>query len=163
MKRIAIALICFALVACTPSAESIQTAIAQTQSVWTPIPSQTAYPTFTAPPTVYVTKIVIVTSTLSPTPLYTPTVTNTPEPPTATPDLLKADKDDGFYLVNIDIAPGVWKSTGTGSSCYWSITAKTGDILDNHLGMSGGTAYIPASAFQVEFSRCGIWQYLSPP
>ncbi len=163
MKRIAIVLICFALVACAPSTESIQTAIAQTASVWTPIPSQTAYPTFTAPPTVYVTKIVLITSTLFPTPLYTPTVTNTPEPPTATPDLLKADKDDGFYLVNIDIAPGVWRSTGKGTDCYWKRSTVTGDIIDNHFGQAGGTIYIAPSDFQVQFKECGIWQYLSPP
>ena len=69
-------------------------------------------------------------------------------------------KGDGFYLINIDIAPGIWRSTGTGDSCYWAVTDRTGDIIDNHFGMAGGTAYIPATGFQVEFDDCGIWEYL---
>ncbi len=180
-KTITLCLLVFALAACAPSSSSIQTAIAQTQSAWTPIPTQTAYPTYTpnatytTVPTIYVTKIVTLTYTA--TPLYTPTITPTPTntvTPTNTPNAtqtaqaqltakLRANKGDGFYLVNLDIAPGVWRSTGTGSGCYWATTTKTGDIIDNHFGMAGGTAYVPTTAFQVEFSDCGTWLFLSPP
>lgn len=76
---------------------------------------------------------------------------------------LTANKGDGFYLVNIDIAPGVWRSTGAGDSCYWSITTKTGDIIENHFGMAGGTMYVSPNAFQVEVNRCGTWEYISGP
>ena len=69
---------------------------------------------------------------------------------------------DGFYLVNVDIAPGVWRSPSGSDNCYWATTDKQGNILDNHFGMSGGTAYIPASAFQVEFKDCGDWTFISP-
>lgn len=154
------------------STTAVQTAIANTQSAWTPIPTQTAYPTYTFVPAVIVTKIVTITFT--PTPLYTPTITPTPPPPTVTPDIaqtstaeafakLTADKEDGIYLVNVDIAPGIWRSTGTGGSCYWQTSTKTGDIIDNHFGMSGGTTYISASAFSVTFQDCGIFTYLGPP
>jgi hypothetical protein len=163
IRRLSLVLLLFFLSACAPSTSVIQTALAETQAGWTPIPTQTAQPTFTAPPTVYVTKIIFVTSTFTAAPLYTPTITNTPAPPTATTDPLKADKSDGFYLVNVDIAPGVWRSTGTGVDCYWSLTTATGDIINNHFGQSGGTAYIPADAFQIEFKNCGIWVYLGPP
>lgn len=116
----------------------------------------------------------MITPEFTPTPRFTPTITFTPLPPTATPNkaltataefqaMLTSDKGDGFYLVNVDIAPGVWRSTGTGSSCYWGVTSKTGDILDNHFGMSGGTAYISPNAFQVEFNDCGIWVFVSGP
>jgi len=177
--------------ACTPSDSSIQAAVMQTQAAWTPIPTQTPlpthtpYPTYTPPPTVaiQITRIIIVTPTSTPTPLYTPTITpkptNTTTPtktpiPTKTPNAtqtaqaqaaakLRADKGDGFYLVNVDIAPGIWRSTGTGDMCYWAVTTKTGKILDNHFGMAGGTAYIPPSGFQVEFHGCGKWVFLSPP
>jgi hypothetical protein len=71
--------------------------------------------------------------------------------------------EDGFYLVNIDIAPGVWRSQGTGDNCYWEITTKTGDVTSNHFGMAGGTAYISPMAFQISFERCGTWIYLGPP
>ena len=167
------------LTACAPSVSEIQEAIAQTQSAWTPIPTHTAFPTYTPPPTVAieVTRIVLITPTYMPTPLYTPTITPTPTntaTPTNTPNTtqtaqaqltakLRANKGDGFYLVNVDIAPGVWRSTGTDSSCYWATTTKTGDIIDNHFGMAGGTAYVPTTAFQVEFNGCGTWIFLSPP
>jgi hypothetical protein len=42
-------------------------------------------------------------------------------------------------------------------------TAANGDIIDNHFGMAGGTAYISPTAFQVEFNDCGTWVFLSPP
>jgi hypothetical protein len=66
-------------------------------------------------------------------------------------------------LIGIDIAPGVWRSTGTDDNCYWEITQANGDIINNHFGMSGGTAYLPANGFQVLFKNCGYWEYLSPP
>ena len=70
------------------------------------------------------------------------------------------DKYDGFYLVNVDIAPGIWQSLGTQDDCYWEISTKTGDIIDNHFGMAGGTMYIAASAYQVMMEDCGTWTYL---
>jgi hypothetical protein len=179
------------LVACAPSASQVQKVIAQTQAMWTSIPTNTPFPTFTPFPTytafstytqqptivVEVTRIVIVTPTSTAAPLHTPTITNTPTntfTPTITPNAtqttetlllakLREDKVDGYYLVNIDIAPGIWRSTGTGNECYWSLTTQTGDIIDNHFGLAGGTAYIPATAFQVEFDSCGTWVFLSPP
>jgi hypothetical protein len=57
------ALIVF-LVACAPAPEAIQTAIAETQTVWTPVPTATFYPTYTFYPTF--------------TPLPSPTFTPTP-------------------------------------------------------------------------------------
>ena len=155
MKRLLSALLAlFILTACAPSAQSVQTAIAQTQTAWTKVPTQTARPTYTPPPTVYVTKVVIVTATFTATPEFTPS---------ATLDPLFQPKGDGFYLVGVDIAPGVWRSTGTGTKCYWEVTEKNGDIVDNNFGMSGGTAYIPPTAFQVQFEKCGDWVYMGPP
>jgi hypothetical protein len=165
------------LSACAPSIGIIQTALAQTQAAWSPIPTQTTFPTYTVPPTVAVevTRIVIVTATYTYTPLYTPTNTSTPTntfTPTKTPNatqtsqaqlsaMLQADKGDGFYLVNVDIASGIWRSTGKGDTCYWEITTRTGDIISNFLGLAGGTAYVPSTAFQVQFNRCGTWVFLS--
>ena len=173
------------LVGCGPSPEAIQSAIGATQAQWTPVPTQTPYltytpaatytpyPTYTPPPTIAieVTRIVIVTPTATETPLYTPTVTPTP---TKTPNAAKtataqaiarliAPKGDGFYLVNVDIAPGVWLSKGTQDNCYWARTRKNGDIIDNHLGLAGGTMYIAATDFQVQMQDCGRWTYIGPP
>ena len=92
-----------------------------------------------------------ITQTPIPTLKHTPTITNTPTntfTPTPTTDPLRKTKGNGFYLIGVDIAPGVWRSQGTGDSCYWSVTTLTGDIIDNHFGMSGGTAYIPDYGFQ---------------
>lgn len=175
-------LFAFILASCTvstPDVQQIQESIKFTQAAWTPESTFTPYPTYTTAPTytpeptiaIEVTRIVLVTPTDTPTPIYTPTDTGTP---TITPNAtqtaealvlakLYGDKNDGFYLINLDIAPGIWRSTGTGDDCYWAVTDQRGDIIDNHFGMSGGTAYIPSSGFQVEFDDCGTWQYLSPP
>ena len=90
----------------------------------------------------------------------TPAPTNTPSP---TSDPLKRAKGDGFYLVGVDIAPGVWRSSGTGDRCYWAVTRANGDIIDNHFGMSGGTAYVSTAGFQVQFESCGIWTFVQDP
>ena len=107
-----------------------------------------------------------ITQTLTATPQYTPTITNTPLPTntlTPTIDPLKKPKGDGFYLVGVDIAPGVWRSKGTGDDCYWEVTQADGDIIDNHFGMAGGTAYIPVNGFQVRFEDCGTWEFVQNP
>jgi hypothetical protein len=168
-------LLAFLLASCaapTLSGDAIQAAIAQTQVGWTVAPPNTPYPTYTAFPSytpqptiaVEVTRIVEVTPTFTSTPMHTPTDTGTPtNTPNATQTAeavlyakLHGDKGNGFYLVNVDIAPGIWRSTGTTDDCYWAVTAANGDIIDNHFGMSGGTAYIPQSGFQVQFEDCGI-------
>lgn len=178
-----------ALASCSPSEEAISAAIVETMEAWTPIPTFTSQPSYTPAPAIAVevtrevTRIVEVTPTFTSTPRFTATVTFTPtitNTPTRTPTVtntpnatqtsiareterLRQNRGNGFYLVNIDIAPGVWRSTGTGDSCYWATTTSTGSILSNHFGMSGGTAYISPSAYQVEFSDCGNWTFLSPP
>lgn len=107
-----------------------------------------------------------ITQTPKPTLAYTPTITNTPTntfTPTPTQDLLKVSKGNGFYLIGVDIAPGIWRSQGSGDDCYWSVTKSNGDIIDNHFGMAGGTAYLPANGFQIEFNDCGMWEFISNP
>jgi hypothetical protein len=81
---------------------------------------------------------------------------------TPTPNPLQRDKSDGFYLVGVEIAPGVWRSQGNSDNCYWSINTRTGDIIKNYFGMAGGTMYIPSTAFQVTLQDCGNWVYLGP-
>lgn len=118
---------------------------------------------------VEVTREVIVTVIL-PTdtpsgPTATPTITNTPVPtntPKPTEDVTKQSRGDGFYLVGSEIAPGVWRSAAGFSSCYWSVTTSTGDIIDNHFGNSGGTMYVPATGFQVELDDCGTFEWIGP-
>jgi hypothetical protein len=78
--------------------------------------------------------------------------------------LLEMDKRPGFYLVNVDIAPGIWRSTPGAEDCYWKRTDKTGEIIDNYFGFSGVTIYIDPSDFAVELNKeCGTWTYLSAP
>ena len=128
----------------------------------TPYSTYTAYPTLTPNPT-YTPNIVIVTATFTSTPKYTATITLTPTntaTPTNTQDPTKTDKKDGFYLVGSEIAPGVWRSNGTQDDCYWEISTSTGDIIDNHFGMAGGTMYVPSSGFQVWVEDCGMWTYI---
>jgi len=124
------------------------------------------------PETVEVTRIVtqivevFLEATFTPVPTYTPLPTLEPIFVTATftpvPDL-QTEKTAGFYLVNIDIAPGIWRNDGVSEDCYWSVTTMTGDIIANHFGMGGGTMYIPPNGYQVELdAECGSWVYLQP-
>jgi len=148
---------------------TIQARVEQTVTVFTEVPSATPYPTYTSYPSLtpdptYTPLIVIVTTTATKTPRFTSTTTGTPTEtmmPTATLDHTKEDKPPGFYLVGSEISPGIWRSLGSSDSCYWSITTKTGSIIKNHFGMSGGTMYITESAFQVQLDEdCGNWTYL---
>lgn len=161
--------------ACGPSAEVVAGAVSGTLvalptqtafPTYTPFATYTPYPTYTPAPT-QTAVIKIVTPTATSTPEYTPTITQTPTTtPTITPtvDQLKTDKGPGFYLVGTDIAPGVWRSMGSSDSCYWEIDTATGDIINNHFGMAGGTMYIPTSAFQVQLDpECGRWTFLNNP
>jgi len=151
------------LVACQPTAEQIAVPVEQTIQA---IPTQTSFPTYTPYPT-QTPWIVIVTQTNTPTPLFTPTNTLVPTatiPPTATLSPLKTNKGPGFYLVGIDIAPGVWRSLGSGNDCYWSITDKFGGIINNHFGMAGGTMYIAVQSYQVQLDpECGTWTFMQEP
>jgi hypothetical protein len=110
------------------------------------------------------------TPTITPTPTETPTPTSTPTP-TPTPDLAKtatveafgvqaAPKRDGFYTVGVDIVPGKWHSTGTGTACYWARLDSGQDLLDNHFGYAGGTVTIRPTDYEVEFDGCGTWEYV---
>ena len=135
-------------------------------------PTYTRYPTYTPLPTYTQAPTYTPTTQAAPTdkpvPTLTPIVMITAipsEPPSLTSDPLYQVKRPGIYLVHVDIAPGVWRSEPSSTDrCYWKITDRTGDIIENHLGQSGGTMYVPANAFQVELRPdCGNWTYLGPP
>jgi hypothetical protein len=71
-----------------------------------------------------------------------------------------APKKDGFYVVGLDIAPGVWKSTGQGARCYWARQSVNQDLLDNDLGFAGGAVTIRPEDFEFYTSGCGTWAML---
>lgn len=73
-----------------------------------------------------------------------------------------AEKEDGFYTVGVEIAPGRWESTGSGDACYWERLDEQQNILQNHFGSAGGTMTIQASDYEVHLEDCGTWQYLGP-
>ncbi|MBN1248712.1 MAG: hypothetical protein JXC32_13720 [Anaerolineae bacterium] len=71
-------------------------------------------------------------------------------------------KGDGFYTVGVEIAPGQWRSTGSGDDCYWARLDQNQGILDNHYGLAGGSVTIRVSDYEVRFEDCGTWEYLGP-
>ena len=73
-----------------------------------------------------------------------------------------APKSDGFYTVGIEVAPGQWRSTGSGSGCYWARIDAYQNIIDNHFGNAGGTVTISAGDYEVDFSGCGLWEFVGP-
>lgn len=149
---------------------------------YTFIPTNTAYPTYTPIPTATKTPVRSVQPTKKATPLptqtayptYTPLPTYTPAPTqqpqtvfqivTATkdPDQLKADKKDGFYLVGKDIAVGTWQIVQDDAyqKCYWKLTDRNNQILNNYIGPSGGAFTLNDSIFQLEIRNCGVAQYV---
>ena len=71
-------------------------------------------------------------------------------------------KRDGFYTVGVEIAPGRWRSTGVGASCYWARLGHYQETLDNDYGRAGGEITILVSDYEVEFDECGTWEYVHP-
>ncbi len=122
----------------------------------TPFPTMTAYPTYTVLPSL--------------TPNATYTAQPTPEPQviwqivTATndPDVLKADKKDGFYLVGVDIAPGIWtiQPDASYTKCYWKLTDRRNQIIRNYLGTAGGSIFIDDTMLQLEIQNCGTLEFV---
>ena len=80
--------------------------------------------------------------------------------PTLPPEQRTAPKKDGFYLVGADIAPGVWRSTGQGGSCYWARQNLTQNLIDNNLGFAGGAITIQPGDFEFYTRGCGNWVML---
>jgi hypothetical protein len=141
--------------------------IAETLAAYTVYPTYTSqpphstctpYPTYTQKPTLTaVIRVIIATSppytaTITPTPTDTLTPTISPTP-TLTPNRTQTEQgrlmatqlavhEPGFYLVNVDIAPGVWRSSSNLDSCYWSRNDCTGEIVDNYFGFGGSTIFI---------------------
>jgi hypothetical protein len=71
-----------------------------------------------------------------------------------------APKKDGFYVVGVDIAPGVWWSQGKGAKCYWARQNVTQDIEDNDISFPGGVVTIRPEDFEFYSSGCGTWTML---
>lgn len=74
---------------------------------------------------------------------------------------------DGTYRVGIDILPGLYMATGTGSSCYWErlggFTGSLDDITDNHLGTANTYVEILPGDKGFATVRCGGWTRISAP
>lgn len=180
---------CLLLAACGPSA-AVATqpppTVAPTQTAaatYTPYPTYTPAPTQTNAPAVVITVMVretvirFVTVTPTKTPIASPTETLVPSEtplPSETPDraqtatakafaALTEPRGNGIFLVNVDIAPGVWRNNGSGDQCYWKRSKVNGDIIDNHFGQAGGTIFIARTDFQIEFNGCGRWDYIQAP
>lgn len=65
--------------------------------------------------------------------------------------------------VDNEIAPGLWKSADAptdSTSCYWArMDATTGEIINNHFGLSGIQVQVfEGEVLQVE--SCGTWFYV---
>lgn len=161
-------------------------------ATYTPYPTYTPNPTYTAVPAVIVTATPLPatstpartsTATKPPMPTGLPPTTLPPTalppttipptavppttlPPTAPPNKLTEAKGAGFYLVNLEIAPGLWRSQGNAKNCWVKTKTRTDDLIDIDLGPPGKTFYINANDFSVEFSvlefggaSC-LWNYM---
>lgn len=81
---------------------------------------------------------------------------------TKTEDDTKTPKTAGYYQVNDEIAPGHWRTDSTSHSCYYAITNRQGEILENFFGRADGRdVFISSRAFEVEFGDdCGTWRFM---
>lgn len=66
---------------------------------------------------------------------------------------------DGTYRVGIDIKPGLYRASGSGSSCYWkTMSGFSGDfdeLTDNYFGSARTLVEIPAGTKGFHVHRCG--------
>jgi Bacterial Ig-like domain (group 2) len=74
---------------------------------------------------------------------------------------LTAPFDGGAFIVGTDIAPGTWRSDGTGTSCYWARLSGFGgtisEIIANNFGAAPAIVTIQPSDVGFTSSRCGTW------
>lgn len=77
-------------------------------------------------------------------------------------DERKTPKTAGYYIVGDEIAPGHWVTDSTSHSCYYAITNRQGEIIENFFGRADGRdVFISSRAFEVEFDEdCGTWRFL---
>lgn len=129
----------------------------------TPFPTYTPYPTYTPLPTL---RPLVITATPSPTPQVdigatqaaaTAQGTSTPLPPSLT-----EPKEDGFYIVGEEIAPGVWRSSPGLEGCHWARYNDSNNLLGEYVGLSGGVIRIRDTDYIVMLDGCGTWTYLGP-
>lgn len=67
----------------------------------------------------------------------------------------------GTFIVGTDIAPGTWRSDGTGSSCYWErlggFSGLSADLLANQFGSAPAQVTITPIDQGFASSGCGTW------
>jgi hypothetical protein len=176
-KRLVLTIWLMIITGCQPTSElsALQTSIARTQTAiasFTPYPThtpqpvlatQTPYPTYTqAPSLTPVVLLVTATSSATPQNTATPTATATRTPtPLPTLNFLQINKGAGNYLVNVEIAAGLWKNNSTLDNCYWKRASRSGNTIEEYTGKGGGTMRIAATDYRVEMDwNCGVWYFL---
>lgn len=73
--------------------------------------------------------------------------------------LMQEPKGDGYYLIGVEIASGVWETANGSDSCYWALLDNNQETLKNHFGPSGGTINLAGNYYELEIKNCGT---LSP-
>ncbi|PPB48092.1 hypothetical protein C4K88_16460 [Arthrobacter pityocampae] len=72
---------------------------------------------------------------------------------------------DGTFRVGIDIRPGLYQISGTGTSCYWETTSGFSggfdELIDNYFGSARSYVEIPSSARGFTVSKCGTLTRIS--
>jgi len=160
---------------CAPSQNSIQTAIAQTQSAWTATPSltptslATSTPTYTSTPSL--TPTITDTPTITPTFTITSTPTKTPLPsktPTATanPFLYTGKGDQVLDITKPDPSkPAIMKINYSGGSNFavqnYDAQGNQIDLLVNVIGSYKGTVPLDflenESTTRLQITSSGNW------
>ncbi len=73
---------------------------------------------------------------------------------------------DGYWLIGDEVAPGLWRNSGSADTCYWErlsgFSWEFEDIITNGLSTSIQTVQISAGDTGFHASRCGNWTYLGP-
>ena len=176
MKRIALIMaIAFWVSVCAPSQNSIQTAIAQTQSAWTatsslaPTSDATATPTYTSTPSL--TSTITDTPTITPTSTITSTPTKTPLPsktPTATanPFLYTGKGDQVVDITKPDPSgPALMRINYSGGGNFaiqnYDDQGNQIDLLVNVIGSYKGTVPLDflenQSTTRLQITSSGNW------
>lgn len=67
---------------------------------------------------------------------------------------MKAPKGRGSYLVGVEMAPGIWRSSGTEDTCYLKLNSLAGELEDIVGDPPGSTFSVPVGDYIVIISGC---------
>jgi hypothetical protein len=88
-------------------------------------------------------------------------IENQPTPPLQA-DAAQPKDGNGIYRIGVEIQDGLWRMDASSVDCRWTIYDMFHERIENRSGYLGATVVLWPDAYEVEFSHCGLVQYVGP-